>query len=201
MLPKGWKQMIHDIAEEYRDERLLLPKHSSCREANEEGVNVANVDGITLKRTAPWLYELYATKFVELAQYLTDDKVVIAKDDLHAAVLNIQNGTTMRYEAHVDTNPIQGILYVTTHTPGEGGELVVANSEDCYSIQEIEKNSSRIYPVSGHIVFFDARKFSHYVPPLRDNDKIRIVVAMNFYTSSCPESMRPHDLSIHLKGY
>jgi len=65
-------------------------------------------------------------------------------------------------------------------------------------VGEVDQNASRIYPNSGHLIFFDARKHSHYVAPLVSLDAMRVVVAMNFYTPSCPESARPADLDAHL---
>jgi hypothetical protein len=65
---------------------------------------------------------------------------------------------------------------------------------------EVDRDAATIYPVSGHLVFFDARVHSHYVRPLRDASAIRVVAAMNFYTPSCSEADRPSDLNMHLYG-
>ncbi|WP_353895552.1 2OG-Fe(II) oxygenase [Glycomyces tritici] len=106
----------------------------------------------------------------------------------------------MRYEAHVDSNPLQGLLYVTDHPPGAGGELVVAQCYDASGITQIEENSAQIYPKAGYLVLFDARKHAHYVRSLRSSDAVRVVAAMNFYTPDSPESSRPTDLTKHLFG-
>ncbi|MGY2062449.1 2OG-Fe(II) oxygenase, partial [Nocardia gipuzkoensis] len=106
-----------------------------------------------------------------------------------------------RYECHVDTNPIEALLYCTTHLSGEGGEVVVSNRGDVRSIEEIEADCAVIEPRAGQLLFFDAREHSHYVRQLTDPDAVRVVVAMNYYTESSPEwEVRPPDLNRHLTG-
>lgn len=104
----------------------------------------------------------------------------------------------MRYECHVDSNPVQGLLYVTTHKNGEGGELVVSNDESALGVNGILEDCQKIFPCSGDLVIFDARKNPHYVEPLKASDGIRIAATMNFYTIDAPEQMRPTDLNKHL---
>jgi hypothetical protein len=158
------------------------------------------VGGVRVKQSVPWLYKLYRGFFRDLAQLGCLEPVFPATNPLYGAVLNIQSGRTMRYEAHVDSNPIEGLLYVTDHPRNTGGELVVSNNPHARTVKEIEGDCGVIYPVSGNLVLFDARRFPHYVRPLRSALSVRIVVAMNFYTPSCPESSRPADLNDHLFG-
>jgi hypothetical protein len=165
-----------------------------------EGVPVSTVGGETVRRLAPWLFQLYENEFRLLAETTTDETIVTASRDRVAVNLNVQRGSSMRYEAHVDSNPVEGLLYVTDHPAGSGGELVVAQSEQAVGVEEIDKSAARIYPVAGHLIFFDARRHAHYVRSLSSNQGIRVVAAMNFYTPSCPESARPPDLDRHLFG-
>ena len=54
-----------------------------------------------------------------------------AADDRYGVVLNVQRGTKMRFECHVDSNPLTGLLFCTDHAgrrrarlrarPGRGG--------------------------------------------------------------------------------
>jgi 2OG-Fe(II) oxygenase superfamily len=106
----------------------------------------------------------------------------------------------MRYECHVDSNPLEGLLYVTDHPPGTGGELVVSNRGDVPTAEEVDRDATLIYPVAGHLVFFNGSCHSHYVRPLIAEDGVRVVAAMNYYTPSLPESARPPDLNRHLFG-
>ena len=148
----------------------------------------------------PWLFDLYRGVFRDLGQPYTDELLSVATDDRYAVNLNVQEGRSMRYECHIDSNPVEGLLYVTSHPPGTGGELVVSNRTHVLGPAEIDDDCVRIYPSAGQLYFFDAREFPHYVAPLCDDRDIRIVMAMNYYTPSCTESDRPKDLNRHLFG-
>lgn len=78
--------------------------------------------------------------------------------------------------------------------------LIVSNNPAARGPTQIEQDCVRIYPVSGNLVFFDARQFPHFVAPLVHASAVRIAVAMNYYVPSCPESSRPLDLNRHLFG-
>jgi 2OG-Fe(II) oxygenase superfamily len=72
--------------------------------------------------------------------------------------LNAQVPDGSRYERHVDSNAVEGLLYVTTHTPGEGGELVVANDSSASDVALVDANCSTLHPQAGTLVLFDARR-------------------------------------------
>lgn len=201
VLPQDWQKQLLEIAKK-AGSRTLVPTSVTSREASHDiRIPVLTVNGVELKKYAPWLYELYHGLFRDLAQKEATEQVVPASNDIYGAVLNVQRGTDMRYECHIDSNPIEGLLYVTDHPKGTGGELVVANKKTAKSVEQVEANSSIVHPVAGNLVFFDGRDWAHYVRNLKgDCDSQRVVVAMNFYTVSCPESSRPADLSPHLFG-
>jgi len=200
LLPPGWQKDVLDVARTRRHERVLVPTSVTSREAsNELRIPVMTVGGLDVRAELPWLAELYEGLFLELGQQCVAEPLSTAVDDRYGVVLNVQVGTAMRYECHVDSNPLEGLLYVTGHPKGSGGELVVANDPSAEGVAEIEADASVVYPEEGQLVFFDAREFPHYVRPLRQPG-IRVVAAMNFYTPSCPESMRPRDLNKHLFG-
>lgn len=102
--------------------------------------------------------------------------------------------------ATVDSNPIEGLLYFTSHPPGAGGELVVARNSAATSVEEVDADCAEVFPFAGHLLFFDARRFPHYVRRLTSAGAMRVVAAMNYYTPSCDESQRPADLNEHLFG-
>jgi hypothetical protein len=159
------------------------------------------VGGEALNARLPWLRDLYRGSFLEMAQSMSKDTVVPMSDDRFAIVLNVQRETE-RYECHVDSNPIQGLLYCTSHYSGEGGELVVSNRGDVRSVDEVDSDCTTIEPRAGHLVFFDGRRNSHYVRRLANPDHVRVVAAMNYYTPSSPEHVvRPNDLNRHLTGH
>jgi hypothetical protein len=104
----------------------------------------------------------------------------------------------MRFECHVDSNPLTGLLFCTDHEAG--GELIVAHDPSASGIAEIEQNCSAIRPNAGHLVFFDARHHPHYARPLLSESDTWVLADMNFYTKSYPESTRPRELNRHLYG-
>ena len=128
-----------------------------------------------------------------------DVRVVPALDDRYGVVLNVQQGESMRFECHVDSNPLTGLLFLTDH-PAGGGELVVGHNPAAASIEAVERDCSVIRPHAGHLIFFDGKTHPHYARVLRSRSDVRVVAVMNFYTGSCPESTRPPELNRHLFG-
>jgi hypothetical protein len=124
----------------------------------------------------------------------------ISRGRLHryGIVLNVQRGTTMRFECHVDSNPLTGLLFCTDHQTGAGGELVFAHDPAAADTKAVERACSVIRPQAGHLIFFDGRTHPHYARPLTTESQLRVVAVMNFYTMSCPESTRPPELNRHL---
>jgi hypothetical protein len=201
LLPEGWQSQLIDLARNEAVARQIVPPHPTSREAADvEAVTVQGVSAQQIRNKAAWLVSLYENEFLELAQRHTREPVAIARGERHTVVLNVQTGSTMRYECHVDTNPVQGMLYVTSHAPGNGGELVVANNHLAHSIQEVECDCTTIYPMAGHLLFFDARRHPHFIRSLADKADFRVAVAMNYYTPSAPETNRPADLDEYLIG-
>jgi N-acetylglutamate synthase-like GNAT family acetyltransferase len=201
LLPGGWQQELLDLAEREASHRTLRPRSVTSREGDPNlRLPVITVSGRVLREQAPWLSSLYDGWFREFAATCCSEVVTTAVDDRYGVNLNVQRGRSMRYECHVDSNPIEGLLYVTDHPKGSGGELVAANHPGATSREEVDRDCSVLYPEAGKLVFFDAREFAHYVRPLQRDDAIRAVVAMNFYTPSSPESARPNDLNDHLFG-
>ena len=199
ILPSAFAEQIFDVANEFAKAKTIVPTSVISREGSDvKELPVLTVGGSVIREQLPWLVSLYENEFRDLGQRCETEPVSIAKDERYAINLNVQRGKVMRYEAHVDSNPLEGLLYVTTHPEGAGGELVVGNRLDVSGIEEIEADNTRVYPVSGHLIFFNASKHSHYVAPLRSENDTRIVIAMNFYTPNNPEEARPADLNDHL---
>jgi hypothetical protein len=199
LLPGNWSEDIVGVARSHAREKVLMPRSVTSREADPDAELLSmTAGGALVAERLPWLFEMYRGVFRDLAQRLVPEKVACAEDRRYGCVLNVQRGTNMRYECHVDSNPIEGLLYVTDHPPGAGGELVVANSCEASSPSEVDQDAAIIYPISGNLIFFDARQHAHYVRALTSEASVRVVAAMNYYTPSCPESQRPPDLNAHL---
>lgn len=194
-----WADEIIALAKSAMRRTPIVPRSTTSREGDRDSViQAAVVDGLRIKGSLPWLYRHYRAEFSQLAARASGNRVMCAINDLYGVNLNIQMGREMRYECHVDSNPVQGMLYVTPHDRSSGGELIVANNERANSVKAVLEDAAVIQPKRGLLVFFDARKHSHFVSSLTQDDGIRVAVAMNFYTTACPESKRPTDLSRHL---
>jgi hypothetical protein len=200
LLPTNWREDVLYSAEHRSGLRTLSGKHSTSREgANPTPLTIHGVGGQTVSQQHEWVVEMYKTMFRQLAEEVWRVPVACADDDQYAAVLNVQFNDGTRYECHVDTNPIEGLLFVTDHPRGSGGELVVANGHEANDIHAVDQDCSVIRPEFGKLVFFDGRQHSHYVRPLLTSE-VRVVIAMNFYTPDCPEQTRPRDLNSYLYG-
>jgi len=194
-----WAEEIVTLAKSAMKRTPIVPRSTTSREGDRDSViQAAVVDGLRIKESLPWLYRHYRAEFAQLAARASGSRVMCAVNDLYGVNLNIQTGREMRYECHVDSNPVQGMLYVTPHDSISGGELIVANNERANSVKAVLEDAAVIQPKRGLLVFFDARKHSHFVSSLTQDDGVRVAVAMNFYTTACPESKRPADLSRHL---
>lgn len=200
-LPPGWDEQVIAVARRAATLRDLQPPHVTSREAPDtKPLTIRGVNANAVRDELPWLTDLYEGIFRDLAQQGRPMPVSCAQGSRHTVVLNVQLGTDGRYETHIDTNPIQGLLYATSQPPGAGGELVVSYNREARSVEDVDRDPLYIYPQKGHLIFFDARYYPHYIRPLTRQDDIRVAVAMNYYTPDCPERRRPEDLDDYLSG-
>lgn len=199
-LPEGWRQDIAASAGEADFRRFPRTPILSRESAEVVDISRGRLHADQVQRGLPWLYRYYRGYFRELAQTACAEAVVPAEDDRYGIVLNIQRGTAMRFECHVDSNPLTGLLFCTDHESGSGGELVFAHDLNVSGIDSVDRNCTVILPRAGYLIFFDGRYHPHYARPLVSESQTRIVAVMNFYTESCPESTRPRELDRHLFG-
>lgn len=197
-LPEGWQEDVRAVADD-ADFRDFPRTPILSREGTEvDSITRGRVHADQVRERLPWLYSSYRKEFLELAAEACAEPVEAAVDDRYGVVLNAQRGTKMRFECHVDSNPLTGVLFCTDHA--SGGELVFAHDEDATDIAAVEQDCSVIPPHAGHLVVFDARGHPHYARPLVAESDMQVVAVMNFYTKSCPESTRPAELNRHLYG-
>jgi 2-oxoglutarate-Fe(II)-dependent oxygenase superfamily protein len=198
ILPAGWLRDVSEVAGD-ADFREFPRTPVLSREApNVLRIPRGRVHADHVQRTLPWLHEFYRDLFLELAQESRAERVVAARDQRYGVVLNVQRGIAERFECHIDSNPLTGLLFCTNHE--SGGELVFAHNPDAASVAAVEQECSVIRPQAGHLIFFDARRHPHYSRPLISSSDMRVVAVMNFYTESYPESTRPSELNRHLYG-
>jgi len=198
-LPSNWHRDIIEMAANADFREFPRTPILSREAAGVSHIRRGRVHADRVRNVLPWLYRLYRNDFLELARLAwTEEPVEPAYDDRYGIVLNVQRGTTMRFECHVDSNPLTGLLFCTDHR--EGGELVFAHDKDANDVNTVERDCSVIRPHAGHLIFFDGRDYPHYARPLLSGSDTRVVAVMNFYTESCPESTRPPELNRHRFG-
>lgn len=198
LLPRDWRAQVLAAAA-IADFRAFPRTPILTREAPDvEHIPRGRVHAHQLRDRLPWLHALYHGAFLELADGACPEPVVTARDPRYGIVLNVQQGTQMRFECHVDSNPLTGVLVLTDHQ--RGGELVIARDASARDRESIESDCIVIRPQAGHLLLFDARQRPHYVRPLQRESDTRVIAAMNFYTASSPESERPPELNRHLYG-
>ena len=192
-LPEHWPPKIAAVAAADAEFADFPRTPSLSREASDvHSISRGRLHAGDLQRGLPWLYQLYRELFLDLArQVMPGELVTAARDDRYGIVLNVQRGTAMRFESHVDSNPLSGVLFCTDHPAGAGGELVFAHDPAAADIHAIDQDCSVIRPHEGHLVLFDGRHHPHYARPLTGESDVRIAAVMNFYTASCPEAARP----------
>jgi hypothetical protein len=198
LLPEGWRQQVEKVAAG-ADIRDFPPTPLLTREATDvKSVKRGRVHALQVRQGLPWLYELYHGAFRDLAEHAWHEPIAAARDDRYGVVLNIQRGTHMRFECHVDSNPLTGLLFFTDHH--SGGEFVVSHDVTAQSVAAVDANCAIIRPHAGHLVFFDVTEHPHYARPLLADSDVRILADMNFYTESSPEEQRPRALNHYLFG-
>ena len=197
-LPAEWQRGVLAAAA-HADVREFPLTPVLSREGDEvERVERGRVHADRVREFVPWLYKAYRNEFLEFAGEVSNEHVSTAQDDRYGVVLNVQRGSSMRFECHVDSNPLTGLLFCTDHAGG--GELVVGQDEAARGLAAVEQRCSVIRPHAGQLIFFDARRYPHSARMLTAQSETRVVAVMNFYTESCPESARPRELNSHLYG-
>jgi hypothetical protein len=197
-LPGDWQQEIAAAAAQADFRAFPRTPILSRESADVQHIPRGRLHAGDVRQALPWLYKFYRDDFLDLARAVCPEPVAAALDDRYGIVLNVQRGTTMRFECHVDSNPLTGLLFCTDHQVGAGGEIVFAHDQAAADVGAVETDCSVIRPHAGHLIFFDGREYPHYARPLSAESDLRVVAVMNFYTESCPESSRPPELNRHL---
>jgi 2OG-Fe(II) oxygenase superfamily len=187
ILPVDWVLQVSKVAEEDSYFVKLDGKSSTSREPeNTNGAEVYVVEGNIIAEKLNWLHKLYQGKFLEFANANFGGQYDFAKNIKSGININLLKGKNARYEWHVDSNPLTGVLFVTTHDESDGGELVF----------KLPTETLTIYPKSGTLILFDARQVPHTVLPLQ-KEGLRISVPLNFYKKGQAQ-IRPDDLDSYI---
>lgn len=187
LLPRGWSDEIKEIAGRFSEHTELKGGSSTSREPKgSKPVQVDVVTGEVIYDKLRWLYDLYTLPLAQFASEVAGQKVYPAEDRKAAVNINTLKGKGARYEWHVDSNPLTGLLFVTAHEAGDGGQLVF----------KINKEEVIVNPKAGIFIAFDARKIPHAVLPLK-RESTRISIPMNYYLRA-ENQTRPSDLDSYL---
>ena len=198
-LPKGWRELLTSFSNHHRRTVSLVPNSITSRETEDvSSISISTVDGSQIRISLPWLHKLYKSTFLDLIIKHIDRTAVSANSDIHGITINIQSGNTMRYECHVESNPITALLYVNDHPKGSGGELVISNDTNSRGLEAIKRDSVSIYPESGVLYVIQAMHNPHFASPLTNQGDSRIAIVFNYYNEKTPETARPIDLDNHL---
>jgi hypothetical protein len=208
-LPLEWESELISFCKLHMKRHVIIASDKTSREAkSSERISTYVVSGQPIYDQLPWLIDFYKGRGLQLARQFHHELLQCANGkefaiNIHAAYDVDDDGIPMRYERHVDWAPT-GLLYATSHEPGEGGELVVSRNPNAKG-GDIEIDCAIIYPKFGQYVFLDARHFPHFVRPLvrisNNQRPFRVVAVMLYCTSpegSCPESSRRSALDRHL---
>lgn len=187
LLPSDWDEQVKKVAEENAYLVKLDGKSSTSREPeNSKGATVFVVEGNIIFDKLNWLHNLYENELLELANNNFNNSYEISKGIANSININLLKGINARYEWHVDTNPLTGILYVTDHNESDGGELIF----------KLPNETVTVHPKKGLFILFDAREILHSVQPLTHNS-FRISIPMNYYLKGV-EQKRPEDLDTYI---
>lgn len=147
------------------------------------------LDGNQVAGLIPRLQHLYENEFKQLAENAFDLRLTSSPQQVNGVNVNVLEGNGGRYEWHVDTNPITGLLVMSRCDAETGGRLVFGR----------DPASQTVLPLRlGQLLFFDARKSPHAVEALRVQLP-RATAPMNYFLDGEPVS-RPEDLDDALYG-
>jgi hypothetical protein len=124
---------------------------------------------------------------LELAQKAVGRELVPSQRERSAININMHDFLGSRYDWHVDSNPVTGLLFASTLRESDGGSLVFDDGDGC---------ETSFCPERGRFLVFDARRTPHTVTPLT-RPLCRLSIPMNFFFEDEPEE-RPADLDAFL---
>lgn len=198
-LPGGWQDDITAIAGEADFRDFPCTPILSREAADVTHITRGRVHSWQVLQRLPWLYKMYRDQFLDLVRQTWAEPIEPAVDDRYGVVLNVLRGSKMRFECHIDSNPVTGLLFFTSH-PAGGGELVIGHNPSGVGVEELDRDGTAVPPQAGKLIIFDGHTYPHYARSLVSESDVRVVAVMNFYTASHPESIRPPALNRHLFG-
>jgi hypothetical protein len=172
-------------------EAVLQGGASTSLESPDTRLHYRLMTGERIVESLPWLYEMYRSTFCAMASRVYGQSMRVSPNVRNAINFNVVEGIGARYEWHVDSNPLTGVLYMTETSESTGGRLVFRGDEGGHA--------DLLLPMRrGTLVLFDARYHPHAVEPLLTSEP-RICAPMNFFVEG-QEIQRPQELDEYLYG-
>lgn len=147
------------------------------------------LDGDGIQEHLPWLHDLYYGRLPSLATEVFATVMMPSPLVRNGVNVNLLEGTGSRYEWHLDSNPLTGVLYFTATSSEVGGRLLFRDDHGA---------ETAVSTAIGELLLFDARAVPHAVEELRTPEP-RISAPMNFFVAG-NEIHRPRDLDSSLYG-
>jgi hypothetical protein len=185
-LPERWADRLDLAIREHAQPSVLVGGAPTSLEDPGTEIHLELLDGVDVAQGLPWLRSLYETTILELARRASGEDLIIDPSMASSVNVNVLPANGGGYELHVDSNPVTGLLFLSSHTYEDGGILEM----------EIDQGHwFRIPPVAGTFLAFDARRVPHRVTASRTGR--RISAPMNFYNRS-QGRVRPEGLDTRL---
>lgn len=173
ILPSDWTAQIESVANTFGARSMLDSSSPTSLEPAGTLIELKVVHGSDIARNLPWLFEVYSGPMLEFASMSFGKRLYPCNSIDDAVNINIISGVGGRYEWHVDTNPVTGLLFLSSLDEKDGGALVFKKGNADYIVR----------PSRGMFHCFDATDTPHRVEPLLRNIS-RISVPMNYYADS-----------------
>lgn len=169
-MPSDWDIQILKLASMRAVETILDGESPTSLEEVGTKIPIRVVMGEVVFGELPWLYHVYESEMLAFASNAFGTALYKCNRVDDSININSVSGISGRYEWHLDTNPVTGLLFAETLEEEEGGALVFRKFGEEFRIQ----------PKRGMFYCFDAREVPHAVEPLRV-DRTRTSVPMNYY--------------------
>lgn len=160
LLPPDWQAQVAALAAGPGRQRLI----EMAGAAGHWSFDVVPPEIVTAQ--LGWLSALYAGPLCQFASAAFGEQLVPARRRSSTVTLNILSGIGATNDWHSDQNRVTGVLYASTHTAADGGQLEF-------------RDGTAQYPQAGVFVCF-AGAAEHQVAPLRSAQP-RLALAMTFY--------------------
>lgn len=162
---------------------------SSTLEQSDIPLQYSITDGSEIATRLPLIMTLYRQAIPSfIADYIGLD-IVPSRFEKSSITLNLLEGSGSRYEKHVDSNSITGLLFASSLTPEDGGAL---------RLYYPGRAPLDVLPRAGTFLLYDARWVPHEVMPLCRNTS-RLSLPMNYFLPTDIEE-RPAHLDDYIFG-